>query len=65
MFLSIEEGGGMNWKFCVCLVGIWLVIWLCMMKGIKIIGKVNRVLVNFNVEYNVVMKLRFLYNVVY
>lgn len=40
MSSSIEEGGGMNWKLCACLVGIWLVIWLCMMKGIKITGKI-------------------------
>ena len=58
MSSSIEEGGGMNWKLCACLVGIWLVIWLCMMKGIKITGKVNRALVNFNVEYNVAMKTK-------
>ena len=48
----------MNWKLCACLVGIWLVIWLCMMKGIKITGKVTRALVNFNVDYNVAMKTK-------
>ena len=40
MSSSIEEGGGMNWKLCACLVGIWILIWLCMMKGIRITGKV-------------------------
>ena len=37
---SIEEGGGMNWKLCACLAGSWFMVWLCMMKGIKITGKV-------------------------
>lgn len=40
MSSSIEDGGGINWKLCACLVGIWLMVWLCMMKGIRITGKV-------------------------
>lgn len=40
MSSSIEDGGGMNWKLCACLVGIWILIWLCMMKGIRITGKI-------------------------
>ena len=37
---SIENSGGMNWPMCACLVGTWILVWLCMMKGIKITGKV-------------------------
>ncbi|XP_078365123.1 sodium- and chloride-dependent transporter XTRP3A-like [Oculina patagonica] len=40
MSSSIEDGGGMNWKLCACLVGIWILVWLCMMKGIRITGKI-------------------------
>ena len=41
---SIEDSGGINWKLCACLVGTWILIWLCMMKGTKITGKVKIVL---------------------
>lgn len=37
---NIEDSGGMNWKLCACLVGSWILVWLCMMKGIRITGKV-------------------------
>lgn len=39
---GIEDSGGINWKLCACLVGTWILIWLCMMKGRRITGKVRR-----------------------
>ena len=40
---NIENGGGMNWVMCACLIGTWILVWLCMMKGIKITGKVKKI----------------------
>ena len=37
---GIEDGGGMNWKLFACLACTWFLVWLCMMKGIKVTGKV-------------------------
>ncbi|XP_015780280.1 PREDICTED: sodium- and chloride-dependent transporter XTRP3-like [Acropora digitifera] len=37
---GIEDSGGINWKLCACLVGTWILIWLCMMKGRRITGKI-------------------------
>ena len=38
---SIEDSVGVNWKMFACLGCTWLVVWLCMMKGIKVTGKVS------------------------
>ncbi|KAK2560677.1 Sodium-dependent neutral amino acid transporter B(0)AT3 [Acropora cervicornis] len=37
---GIEDSGGINWKLCGCLVGTWILIWLCMMKGRRVTGKI-------------------------
>ncbi|XP_048576904.1 sodium-dependent neutral amino acid transporter B(0)AT3-like isoform X2 [Nematostella vectensis] len=37
---GIEDGGGMNWKLWGCLVATWILVWLCMCKGIKVTGKI-------------------------
>ena len=37
---SIEDSVGVNWKMFVCLGCTWFVVWLCMMKGIKVTGKI-------------------------
>jgi SNF family Na+-dependent transporter len=37
---GIEDSVGVNWKMFVCLGCTWFVVWLCMMKGIKVTGKV-------------------------
>ena len=41
---GIEDSGGINWKLYACLTGTWILIWLCMMKGIRITGKVRLIL---------------------
>ncbi|XP_029184477.1 sodium- and chloride-dependent transporter XTRP3-like [Acropora millepora] len=37
---GIEDSGGINWKLCACLVGTWILVWLCMMKGRRVTGKI-------------------------
>lgn len=37
---GIEDSGTINLKMVGCLAGTWLVVWLCMMKGIKVTGKI-------------------------
>lgn len=39
---KIEESGEFNWIMFLCLACTWFVIWLCMMKGIKVTGKVMK-----------------------
>ncbi len=38
---DIEDSVGVNWKMFVCLGCTWFMVWLCMMKGIKVTGKVG------------------------
>lgn len=38
---NIEQTGGMNWKLWGCLVATWVLIWICLMKGIRVTGKVR------------------------
>ena len=40
---GIEDSGSVNWKMVGCLACTWLVVWLCMMKGIKVTGKVGKI----------------------
>ncbi|CAH1780225.1 unnamed protein product [Owenia fusiformis] len=37
---GIDEAGGLKWKLLLCLLGAWLVVYICMCKGIKSSGKV-------------------------
>ncbi|CAH1250880.1 SLC6A19 [Branchiostoma lanceolatum] len=36
---SIEDGGGINWKMMLCIFTAWLIVCVCMIKGIKSSGK--------------------------
>lgn len=41
ILINIEDGGiGLNGKFVGCLVFVWVIIYLCVVKGIKLSGKV-------------------------
>eukprot|EP00794_Sanderia_malayensis_P019113 gene19113-21030_t len=37
---SIDETTGINWKLTLCLLGAWVLVIVCMIKGIKGTGKV-------------------------
>lgn len=37
---DIEHSGSVNWWMFICLGCTWFVVWVCMMKGIKVTGKV-------------------------
>lgn len=39
---SIESSSGLNWKLAVSLLVAWIIVYLCMVKGIKSSGKVRR-----------------------
>lgn len=39
---GIEEVGTIKWDMALCLVLAWIVVFLCIMKGIKTSGKVSR-----------------------
>lgn len=39
---SIESSSGLNWKLAVSLLAAWIIVYLCMVKGIKSSGKVRR-----------------------
>lgn len=38
---SIESSSGLNWKLAVSLLVAWIIVYLCMVKGIKSSGKVR------------------------
>ncbi|CAG2201327.1 Sodium- and chloride-dependent GABA transporter 2,Sodium- and chloride-dependent taurine transporter,Sodium-dependent dopamine transporter,Sodium-dependent proline transporter,Sodium-and chloride-dependent glycine transporter 2,Sodium-dependent noradrenaline transporter,Sodium- and chloride-dependent GABA transporter 1,Sodium- and chloride-dependent betaine transporter,Sodium- and chloride-dependent neutral and basic amino acid transporter B(0+),Sodium-dependent neutral amino acid transporter SLC6A17,Sodiu len=40
MSSGIEEIGTINWKLMLCLLGAWVVVGLCIIKGVKSLGKV-------------------------
>lgn len=37
---GIEDMGPVQWHLCLCLLAAWIVIFLCLIKGIKSSGKV-------------------------
>lgn len=39
---SIESSSGLNWKLSVSLLVAWIIVYLCMVKGIKSSGKVRQ-----------------------
>lgn len=41
MSSGIEEIGTINWKLMLCLLGAWVVVGLCIIKGVKSLGKVS------------------------
>ncbi|XP_052072978.1 sodium- and chloride-dependent glycine transporter 1-like [Mytilus californianus] len=40
MSTGLEDLGNLNWRLLLCLLGAWVIVGLCIMKGIKSIGKV-------------------------
>lgn len=38
---SLEESGGVTWQLALSLLLAWVVVWLCMMKGVQSAGKVR------------------------
>lgn len=44
---SIESSSGLNWKLAVSLLVAWIIVYLCMVKGIKSSGKVVYVTATF------------------
>lgn len=39
--LFIEFLSGINWKLVVLFLVVWIIVYLCMVKGIKLFGKVR------------------------
>ena len=39
---SLDESGGITWQLALSLLLAWIVVWLCMMKGVQSAGKVSR-----------------------
>lgn len=37
---SLNESGGVTWHLALTLLLAWIVVWLCMMKGVQSAGKV-------------------------
>ena len=58
MSSDIETGGSMNWKLIGCLALMWLLVWFCMMKGIRITGKVSPRSILINVFYKMINIVR-------
>ena len=40
MSSGIEDIGGLNWELVLCLAAAWILVFLCMVRGIKSSGKV-------------------------
>lgn len=41
---SIGESGGIKWWMLLCLLGAWIIVYLCVMRGIQSTGKVTEAL---------------------
>jgi solute carrier family 6 amino acid transporter-like protein 5/7/9/14 len=41
MSSGIHEMGHLNWHLVLCLFGAWLIVGLCIIKGVKSVGKVR------------------------
>lgn len=39
---GIEELGGLRWELFGCLVFAWVIVYLCIFKGVKSTGKVRK-----------------------
>ena len=42
--INIGNLGHIRWHLCLCLLLAWIVVYLCIIKGIKSSGKVSRIL---------------------
>ena len=42
---GLDQVGNINWQLALCLVLTWIVIYICVCKGVKSSGKVTRVCV--------------------
>lgn len=38
---SMNDGGGIVWQLALCLMVAWIIVFFCLIKGIKSSGKVN------------------------
>ena len=38
---GMEEMGGVNWKLCSCLLFSWIIVLVCLIRGISSLGKVR------------------------
>ena len=42
--LNISDGaenlGGIKWELVLCLITMWCIVWLCLFKGVKSVGKI-------------------------
>ena len=38
---GMEEMGGVNWKLCGCLLLSWIIVLVCLIRGISSLGKVR------------------------
>lgn len=38
---GIGSPGGIRWNLCLCLLLAWVIVFLCILKGVKSSGKVN------------------------
>ena len=38
---GMEEMGGVNWKLCGCLLFSWIIVLVCLIRGISSLGKVR------------------------
>ena len=41
MTAGIDYPGQLKWELCLCLLGAWMLLFLCLVKGIKSSGKVR------------------------
>jgi len=46
MSSGMEEMGAVNWKLALCLLIAWLIIFVCLIRGIQSLGKVRRSLLH-------------------
>lgn len=43
---GIEYSGGVNWKLALCLLLSWIIVLICLIRGIQSLGKVRGLTVN-------------------
>lgn len=53
---SIDETGGIKWWMALCLTLSWILVWVCIMKGIQSSGKVSHSVCLFSFCLFVIVK---------